>query len=374
MIVVDLNTRIVNSDHNVFVVRPGKEYRLFEDFIKSELIFPDLPGLELRSGVPLSEYKDLPERIRRSNAIKSWYNRDRPEDDVPPRNLDHYSGRHRTASQIQLEAVLRGYFEKAAQGDLVIVPPRNYKANAYIGELVGPPSEIVEAPLRLFPGEMASSRRVRWLAQMAKRSLPLPILDALEHPNAIYLLERSLREDIYQAAYGNFTLGLEQFSARFDVKEQTFTVDDELQLQAFFKFVAVNTRILESGTKARIQRIGQSTFQNGADYVPSLQTNINSPGELSLFCKRITPLVAAALFAIAVDIGPDGFGEAFAGEVTLRNSKSTVEADPCVARVEEQVRTQLQMLGLDGWPEACEIARGVHQRTQVRSPAKAAQR
>ncbi len=69
-IFVDLNARIIPADREVYVARPGADYRLYPDFVEHEVVFPELPLLELENGVPLSEYQDdLDKRILRALAL-----------------------------------------------------------------------------------------------------------------------------------------------------------------------------------------------------------------------------------------------------------------------------------------------------------------
>jgi hypothetical protein len=71
VIVIDLNARVLSADHNVFVARPGKEFRLFHEIVPTENLLLEMPGLELISGRKLNDYTDLRARVLRSRAIRS---------------------------------------------------------------------------------------------------------------------------------------------------------------------------------------------------------------------------------------------------------------------------------------------------------------
>jgi hypothetical protein len=80
-----------------------------------------------------------------------------------------------------------------------------------------------------------------------------------------------------------------------------------------------------------------------------------------------TPLIAAALLALAVQVGNNAAQAAQDGMVVIGNSKAPA-GDQCTALVAEKVLKQLKLLGLLEWPEACEMARIAAEKTGVTGP------
>jgi hypothetical protein len=261
---------------------------------------------------------------------------------------------------------LSGYFEKLKRGDLVVVPPSAFSRETYIGEVVSEPTkyESVTAP-QFYGNDALPGRRVRWLAQIEKRKLPSEILDALEHPTSIYLLARSQRPAIYAAAFGTYVDASRpdsEFIARFSIAEDGFTTETDLRLQAFFNFVAAN--YLAAETNGSVKRLIDVLFQELGDAAPELRTNVNSPGHVDLVAKSIVPLVAAALFALAVNVGRSAPEAAEANKIVIGNSKAGPD-DECTALVRAATLTQLKMLRLSEWPQACELAKLVAEQAGV---------
>ena len=116
---IDLNAPIVSKDREVFVVRPGKGYRLYSDFVENEVIAVELPALVMKDGVPLAVHQNLDQQIRRARAIRSWYRRG-GKGDGPSRKLEAYADGHNDKSVATLRTVLSGFFEKLKEGDLVL--------------------------------------------------------------------------------------------------------------------------------------------------------------------------------------------------------------------------------------------------------------
>jgi hypothetical protein len=257
-----------------------------------------------------------------------------------------------------LRGVLSAYFERLKIGDLVVVPPSAYGSAALIGEMIEDAANYVEVRVpRRYGGNSLTGRRVRWLAQIIKRELPGKLLDALEHPVAIYLLAKSVRAPIYEAAYGTYydlSGDARDFTTRFDLSAAQFSTDIDFRFQAFFNAIASNVKAIDEKRALKAPRA--AAFDDLGDYAPTLKSNVNSPGSLVLIAKRATPVIAAVLFALAVTVGDDAATAAKNGHIIIGNSKAPA-GDPCTATVAKSVLDQLAFLGLDKWPEACELAR-----------------
>lgn len=368
MIEIDLNARVLTEDHNVYVVRPGSDFRLFPEFRESSLVLLELPGLGWPSGTQLTD-EELRRRVNRSRALRGWY-RVRTDDLKPSTNLDDYTaGGGQSTSQFAGYA--RAVCERMNVGDLIVVPPKSYREDALIGEIAAESLTIdTLAVPRLFGPDELPGRNVRWIGALPKRQLPFAILEALEKPGALFLVERSLRGVFYKLAYGNYSID-DAYSARFDVDSPDFDTVDDVRIQAFFNFVAANTQAVIEGKKLR--SFGDAIFHDSGDYIAQLQTNINSPGNLMLHGRMITPLVASILFLLAVDVGPAAKAEIEAGTLILQNSKAPA-TDPCSAKVFEVSMEMIRLMNLDEWPAACAQAQEAARKTGLKSPAKVQRR
>jgi hypothetical protein len=354
---VDLQTRIIPKTHNVFVARPGKDSRLFGTFHEQQAIGPDFPGLGLKRGVPLNDQVEIERRVRRSIRLRNWHLSGRVKEDEPDRELRDYRGAE-PKGMGQYRAILSGYFDRAAKGDLAIVTPKSWALRALVVEFRDP-VDIVEIPVEFYPHDPLSGRRVRILAQIEKRRLPGKVLDIVEKPNAFVLLERSVRPIIYRLAYGSYVLD-GSIATEFDVSSEDYKFDDDLLMSAFFKFVAINTVNVSIQNKNQVFSVEDAVFRELGKFSPDFRSNVNSPGFLQYTSDTIIPLVASALFALAVTVGPAASQAAKDKMITIGNSRAPA-GDVCTAQVSESVLTQLKLLELDQWAKACEIARKIHE-------------
>jgi hypothetical protein len=83
-IVLDLRFRVVRPDQEVFLVFPGQNYGLYEYFVTTAHIFPELPALDLVPKMPMAKQPDLDAKMLRSRAIDAWYAHGK-KDDMRPR-------------------------------------------------------------------------------------------------------------------------------------------------------------------------------------------------------------------------------------------------------------------------------------------------
>ena len=364
MIYVDLKAQSVPEQNQVFFVRPGSNYKMYNLFAETGAIVADFLALEFSKGKVLSEQDNVIAQLHRARKVRN-YLRFR-EDTEPSRKIEDYSDYVADRSTSQLLRILSGYFEHAKKGDIVVVPPRAFAQDALIGVLLDDPSEFITLQFKeLYGTERLYGRRVKWLGRIPKGKLSPYILDLGSKPNAFVLLPKPERAAIYREAYGSYILPGE-YRVRFDVDDPDFTTTDDLYIQAFLSFVAANSRRIEIGES--VLPIHQAAFEQLGDYAIELQSNINSPGYLNLLSGKVSPLVAAALFSLAVTIGPDAVNAANNGLITIGNSLDA--GDPCTVDVAAEVVEHLKLLGVDRWVQACEIARQAQESTGLSGQAE----
>ncbi len=364
MIRVDIHTKVLRQDTRVVVARPGARYMFFTQFAENNFVGPDLPGLDLP---PFESFDDIPqitERIKRSVEIRR-HARQADPDEVLMEDLDYYDASNNPRIR-QFERVIAAYFKQAKKGDLVVLPPINFRGDALIGEFTGEPSDVRTLLLPRYGEEPLSGRAVRWLSSIPKQKLPAQTLDALQKPNPIFLVERSAWPDIFRRAYGSYSYSGD-YSARFEVTSERFNIADDFLIQAFFNFVSANTELIERNS-SELLSLRAGAFAAGAS-APELYTNVNSPGGLSLKHLTIAPIVIAVMFALATEAGPDAYHAAVSDTITFGNSLAAV-GDDCVVPVRQQVVSQLTILGYDRWAEACEAARSAAERTGLSTTVK----
>ena len=231
---IDIATKILPEDHNVFLVRPGSRYKLYPLFVSQNAMFFDLPGLELEKGVQFSDHDDIELRIRRSLALRLWYRSGRIHTTRPSVDLDSYLSSQvsaaRRRSVRQLHGIGRGYFERSNKGDLILVPPLAFAADTMIGEVSGEasPDNRISVHSDFYGDDLLYGRKVKWRGGFPKNELSGKIIDLIQKPNAFVLLEKSLRARIYEKAYGNYVLS-DRFVTRFETTSEIYDTSSDLK-------------------------------------------------------------------------------------------------------------------------------------------------
>lgn len=331
------------------MVRPGSNYKLYNLFADSEAIYADLLGLELSQGVKLEEQDRIIAQLHRARRLRAFR---RGGEDEPSRDLDDYAKYTENRAASQLYRIMSGFFDTAKKGDVVLVPPRAFSQDALLGELTTEPTQFTTTLYpKLYGQEQLYGRPVRWLGRIPKGKLSPYLLDLISKPNAFVEVRKDERLALYREAYGSYILP-EEYRARFNVSDPDFTTTDDLYIQAFFSFVAANSkRIRENQDVLPLHR---AAFERLGDDEIDLQSNINSPGFLNLISKNVAPLVATALFLLAVNVGPEAVTAAEQGTILVGNSLDA--GDPCTVEIHQEVLQHLRLLGIEKWTEACEIA------------------
>jgi len=387
-VVLDLRFRVVRPDQEVFIVFPGRDYFLHQFFNLHGCIFPELPALDLIPKRRIQDQPDLDAKLMRSRAIDAWYLSGK-RGDRPSRLLSDYKKRRAPRWLPQTRGVLAGFFDRAKNGDLVVVPGPTTFSNVLIGEIDDQiPNDLarfeeITVP-EVWENEKVPSRRVRWLAHVLRGNCSLDLQRRFPSPNAVRTLEREARAEIYSLAYGSYSIE-DSYTSKFDVTSADFSTRDDYHLQQFFNVIAAICEQLETRPQPLARRaprdalptvIPGSGFDEvidlltSDDYIPSLSVNINSPGSLVLSCAKVVPLVAAGVLALSV-LGAEPTWEALAqGKVTVNNSEATKD-DACTAKVAAEVIEQLKLMGLARWQEICKKAQQLHTHTGINGKSKA---
>jgi len=347
------------------VARPGANYRFYDLFVDRNFVGPDLPGLNLPEFDNIDQFPLTP-FVARAAEIRRWHLAGRREDLSPHREIEAYEGRQFGRSVSQLSRVVRAYFGGMKKGDLLVVPPASFKALAQIGELADEPNKVSRVYTDRYGADWLEGRAVKWLAAFPKSDLPASTLDALQKPSPLFLLPRDYMPRIFRRAYGTYYDDSE-YSVRFEVKSERFSTKDDLYIQGFFGFVTANTTRISQGEDS-VLSFSEGAFAVKPANAPELYTNVNSPGGISLKSSLITPIVISALFTLAVVVGPEAQILAEQAQLVVTNSAAAA-GDPCVAEVNNQVITQLRLLGYDRWLEACNFARDAANATGLESEA-----
>jgi hypothetical protein len=362
---LDIATRVVGEAENFYLVRPGQEFTLYNDFLQRSHVFLDFPGIGLDLN-PQSRFpSDLDARamVTRSSTIRDWHlsgrRGARPSTDLAPYH-DLAKGR-RVGKYV---AALKRLLYEIPTGSIIVVPGPGYFSDVLIGEITGPRTNI---RIGDYEGEEIPARPVRWVGKKHKARFSPEMIDLLKNRNPLVQMPRSVREEVLATAYDQYVIG-DTFTARLRTTDDDFSTLDDYDIQTFINYSAGVLAAFEGAAPdARDLSIADAIriLRNHREAIPEFASNINSPGFLRLFGSSTIPLVIIVLLSAALS------GAAVSADSVHVINSMAPAGDLCALQVEEQVKGVLAMMRIDDWQHACELARDAHEATGLTTSVRA---
>lgn len=371
-ITVKVNLRAASARPTTWRVFPGEGYRFLNQFEEQGLVFLDLPDLQIGSN-KVSEVYNLIGNVKRSHSIaKNWKVKSSNSDNKNPaltninswpKNLTIY------------KSAIEGLFQNAKEGDLVVVPGRHYvgtvtvdKEKLYqpikIGEFVSGPETREAVSIKRYEGLMTPARRVRWLDEFTDADVGYEISRLLRTPNPVISIGRDASEFLLPIAYSNFW-SPEECTSRFRVGAEDFGLTSNWELQTFFKAFAVAYQAVCQGKELDHRNVYDLAGRDlHADFNPSTESVIRSPGDLRLRLARSLPIASAIMLGLAscddikpAEISPDNI------EILMIGKHDDPEA--CQAEIVEKTLDAMRIMGVQTLLQACELGRDASKASSI---------
>lgn len=361
---IDIATRVVAEDEQIYIVRPGAGYALYDEFKRTNRVFLDFPGLGLDTKRPVPDPTLLREMIARSMLVRDWHLDDKQSPE-PDRPIEKYDGKAKSRKFGRYAGAIEKLYYDLPEGAIIVVPGYGLLSDVLIGVLEGKPTTATD--IDAYPGETMPVRKVRWTGKQQRALFSAELRERLGNSHPVMLLDESMREEVLEAGFDRFVFG-GQFFARLETTKSEFNTLDDYNIQSFVNFVAGAMAASDSGATGdhTLDLEGAlALLSQHRELVPELSININSPGFLRMVSDRISPLVIAMLFAIATVV-PAG-----AQPVKLVTTNSAAApSDPCAVNVAKEAMGAMKLMGFDDWKRACEKARDAQDSTGVKSSMK----
>lgn len=337
-ITVNLDAYVIPDDHVILKCSPGKTYRFYLAVRDAKVVFPDIRGLDTLKGSP-DEWTD--EQMLDVIAADRWQRellrRTRGHDEQGAEGISRVDRRNLT--------FLKRIFFEGHKGDLVVVPVEGYAKEVLIGELLTDAGDVRAVVAK--DGDYSGvyfGRAVRWRTAIQKLALSEELIKALHTQTAVFALARSLHEEIYRHAYGNFVFG-GHFVSEFRTAKQKFTAEDMSVVSTWLNgFDYLRHEMAQSPNLSLPEQMG--FYQMGLEQVPDdnaaeLQINIQSPGEI--FVRTMGPF-ALALMAM-LPLAACSPEEVVNNGVTVNLKKVGGATSDAQGQVEECVNAMARALG-----------------------------
>jgi hypothetical protein len=292
-IIVELDAYVIPDDHLVFKLSPGKTYRFYRAVHEARAVFMDIRGLD-RLPSKLADWDD--KAVLKIIADDRWnrelQSRERGNQPKGSPGVGKIDRRNLT--------FLKRLLFEGKKGDLVVVGAPGYINDVLVGELLTEAKDV--RPIVAKDGDaqhVYMGRPVKWRAEVEKRLLPEPLINAVHEQTAIFIMGRSLREDVYRLAYGNFIYD-GRYVAEFRTAKGRFTAEDSAVVSTWLNGFDVVRNAVERGEslpRQSFHELGLSKLPDGQ--AADLRINIQSPGEIFVGSKTPFALALMAMFALS---------------------------------------------------------------------------
>jgi hypothetical protein len=367
MIEIDLLTNLVPADTRVWRAFAGDGYKFLSTFIGEDVIFLDLPTLELPDG-PLAESAELLPRIVAAKEAVDLFDILGNEADVRVDWRDHTGARNSIARGILRQSVIN-LFDQARLGDLIVAPTTVAEGLMHVGILTEAPGLRRFANVERYGTANIPARRINWIGQIAEHKLSMPLIRSLRHQNPFSLLERSLFPEVFSVAYTNFIFGDRHSCTIFNEADDYLDRDAALlglvsQISAALAFA-----IEQGSADAEIDLVGLFLSSIPIEYSCSQSADIHSEGFNRFISGKVTPLILVAIVGALIFLGsnyqPNAIAEAVK-EIEVVNSLGG-PIDDCVPAVSEATRRFLQTTPIEEVQRMCILAREARDRAGLKS-------
>ncbi|MES0016146.1 hypothetical protein [Mesorhizobium sp. M0036] len=304
-----------------------------------------------------------------SQKVKSFHIRGLSADQNPSRDPDDYKGYKWTGPRINAKGIVNGLYSRAKKGDLVLVTsPGVAWGRTSVGELLDPPDEYIYERIGRYPRENIPARRVRWLGTVDNTVLEKGFVSQLVSQSGFSQVRRSDFDVFFRAAYPNF-IRTDLANSLFNIQAEEFSTVADMYLKLIANFAAEIARADERGTLKDLPKLKFDDWMfslSDDEFVANQKIKIESPGKNLLQSIKMTPILAAVIFAVcqypAADIK--------ASEIEFKNSANGGPLDECDIPIKDASGAAFNKMSLDLLEKMCKAAQTSEKLGRITTPIR----
>lgn len=341
-IIVDPEIRILADNQKIFILHPGDGKRFYSDFIETNSVFLDLPGIQLAAEIDIDD-ENFRDSLRMAKRISLWYRSGSKKDAKPSRELNDYKVKHPSAKAPKFAHAIHNLYMDAAPGDLIIIPGKGYKSTVYIGEFIEEFDPKYFVMSHRYGIEKIPARKVRWLdVNIAKGQFNQRLIRLMQNRQAIIEVTKdSDKRDIYEFAYGEY-IWKETSGSFIRVSEDEIDVRDltnAFDLTNYFasQYIALKMGELELFLKLPFHEAIETYYDK--KYFGGVSVEIHSPG---YFGRPMKDVMLAGYVSVMLALSSAGVSAQEASELTIENS-ANITKSICDEQLEADIRESMEM-------------------------------
>lgn len=207
-LILDPALRVIDKDHQIFVLHPGDGKRFYNDFIATSSVFLDIPGIHFEKAPDIAD-EDTRRRLRMARSIGGWHKSGRPVSHFPSRLLDDYSVQIEGQEAPRFMREVETLYSDAKPGDLIVIPGPGYNSQVLLAELTEEFDPEFFAETYRYGADRIPARRIRFLETgHAKYEFGRRAIRLMQNRQAIIRVSDDTdRHEFYEHAYGDYAWG-----------------------------------------------------------------------------------------------------------------------------------------------------------------------
>lgn len=371
-LILDPAIRVIDADHQIFVLHPGDGKRFYQDFQHHKAVFLDIPGASFQSA-PDIEIEETRKQLRMARSIGGWHKAGRPKTKIPSRDINSYSVSVEGREAPRFMREVKALYSDAKLGDLIIIPGPGYTSAVIFAEIIESFDPEFRVDSARYSTDLIPARRVRFLhTNHAKYEFGHRAIKLMQNRQALIRInDDSDRHEFYEHAYGDYVWG-EISGSYMEITEQVVDQKDLTEVLFLTNLYGAMYVALKAGELGKFIELGWhkaiKAYYN-RELFGEISIEVHSPGFFGRPIRdaRIAGFIAAMTAFAASGVSPDE-----ASTVEVRNSANGGRASVCDMQLQEDVRATMRMVtnAHIWWDELCSTQKSASEQTGLKTKAK----
>jgi hypothetical protein len=369
-LILDPALRVIEPDHQIFVLHPGDGKKFYSEFLATATVFLDIPGITFEK-VPNINEEATRRLLRMSRAIGGWHKSGRPATKTPDRKPDTYAVQieGRDAPRFMLE--VKTLYVDAKPGDLIVIPGPGYNSAVILAELIEPfdPSVLVDIPR--YGTDRVPARKVRFLETgHAKYQFGRRAIQLMQNRQAIIRVsEDTDRHEFYEHAYGDYSRG-DVSGSYMEITENVVDQKDLADVLFLTNLYGAMYGALQAGELEKFFDLplhkAINTYYN-RELFGDISIEVHSPG---FFGRPMRNSALAGFVGAMTLLAANCVSAQEAATIVVQNSVN-VRVSACDLKLEEDIRSTMKFVtnAQIWWDDVCEQQKAASERVGLKTNA-----
>ncbi|MBB3164676.1 hypothetical protein FHS25_005179 [Rhizobium laguerreae] len=370
-LILDPAMRVIEKDHQIFVLHPGDGKRFYNDFIATSSIFLDIPGIKFETSPDIGD-EGVRQQLRMSRAIGGWHKSGRPEARKPSRLIEDYGVKLEGRDAPRYMREVKNLYVDAKPGDLFVIPGPGYNSRVLLAELSEDFDPDFRVDIARYGADRVPARRVTFIqTESAKYEFGQRAIQLMQNRQAIIRVSDDHdRHEFYEHAYGDYVWG-DVSGSYMEVTEQVIDqkdLTDVLFLTNLYgaMYVALKAGELETFIGLPLH-VAINQYYN-RELFGDISIEVHSPGFFGRPMKN--PAIAGFVAAMTV-LATMGASPLAATTIEVQNSANG-RVSACDLELEADVRSTMQIVtnAHAWWDDLCKTQKAAADQTGLKTKAK----